>query len=172
MAGSVNKVILVGNLGADPEIKSFANGGRIANMRIATSENWRDKMSGERREKTEWHNVVINNDNLVPIAEKFLRKGSKIYVEGALQTRKWQDRDGNDRYTTEVVIGRFNGTLVLLDGRSESAGAGGGDYVGGYDDAPRGNAPAFGGGAKKPAFGGGGGAGGGFSDDLDDDVPF
>ncbi|HPU14534.1 MAG TPA: single-stranded DNA-binding protein, partial [Polymorphobacter sp.] len=95
MAGSVNKVILVGNLGADPEIKSFANGGRIANMRIATSENWRDKASGERREKTEWHNVTINNDNLVPIAEKFLRKGSKIYVEGALQTRKWQDRDGN-----------------------------------------------------------------------------
>jgi single-strand DNA-binding protein len=177
MAGSVNKVILVGNLGADPEIKSFANGGRIANMRIATSESWRDKASGERKEKTEWHNVTINNDNLVPIAEKFLRKGSKIYVEGALQTRKWQDRDGNDRYTTEVVIGRFNGTLVLLDGRGEGAGAGGGDFGGGYDDAPRSSAPAFGGGAKKPAFGGGGGGGGagpggGFSDDLDDDVPF
>ena len=175
MAGSVNKVILVGNLGADPEIKSFANGGRIANMRIATSESWRDKASGERKEKTEWHNVTINNDNLVPIAEKFLRKGSKIYVEGALQTRKWQDRDGNDRYTTEVVIGRFNGTLVLLDGRGEGGSAGGGDFGGGYDDAPRSSAPAFGGGAKKPAFGGGGGGagpGGGFSDDLDDDVPF
>jgi len=169
MAGSVNKVILVGNLGKDPEIKSFANGGRIANFSIATSENWRDKASGERREKTEWHNVVINNDNLVPIAEKFLRKGSKIYVEGALQTRKWQDRDGNDRYTTEVVIGRFNGTLVLLDGRGDGGGAGSGDS-GGYDDAPRSSAPAFGGGAaKKPAMGGGGG---GFSDDLDDDVPF
>ncbi|MGL4543732.1 MAG: single-stranded DNA-binding protein, partial [Polymorphobacter sp.] len=168
MAGSVNKVILVGNLGADPEIKSFANGGRIANMRIATSESWRDKASGERKEKTEWHNITINNDNLVPIAEKFLRKGSKIYVEGALQTRKWQDRDGNDRYTTEVVIGRFNGTLVLLDGRSEGSSTGGGEFGGGYDDAPRSSAPAFGGGAKKPAFGGGGGGGagpgGGFSD--------
>lgn len=167
MAGSVNKVILLGNLGADPEIKSFANGGRIANMRIATSENWRDKATGERREKTEWHNVTINNDNLVPIVEKFLRKGSKVYVEGALQTRKWQDRDGNDRYTTEVVVGRFNGTLTLLDGRGEGGGAASGD--GGYDDAPRGAPAAFGGGAKKPAFGGGGG---GFSDDLDDDVPF
>lgn len=171
MAGSVNKVILVGNLGKDPEIKSFANGGRIANFSIATSENWRDKASGERREKTEWHNIVINNDNLVPIAEKFLRKGSKIYVEGALQTRKWQDRDGNDRYTTEIVIGRFNGTLVLLDGRGEGGGAGTGDS-GGYDDATfapsaRAAAPAFGGAAKKPAMGGGG-----YSDDLDDDVPF
>jgi single-strand DNA-binding protein len=166
MAGSVNKVILLGNLGADPEIKSFANGGRIANMRIATSENWRDKASGERREKTEWHNVVINNDNLVPIVEKFLRKGSKVYIEGAIQTRKWQDRDGNDRYTTEVVVGRFNGTLTLLDGRGEGGSAGGGDS--GFDDAPRGAAPAYGvGAAKKPAFGGGG-----FSDDLDDDVPF
>lgn len=163
MAGSVNKVILVGNLGADPEIKSFQNGGRIANMRIATSENWRDKASGERREKTEWHTITINNDNLVPIAEKFLRKGSKIYVEGALQTRKWQDRDGNDRYTTEVVIGRFNGTLVLLDGRSEGAASGGGDYDDrGAETAAR-SAPASI--AQKPAMGG-------YSDDLDDDVPF
>lgn len=160
MAGSVNKVILVGNLGADPEVKSFQNGGRIANMRIATSENWRDRTSGERREKTEWHNVVVNNENLVPIVEKYLRKGSKIYVEGQLQTRKWQDRDGNDRYTTEVVIGRFNGQLTLLDGRGE--GSDDGDR-GGFGEAPRAAAP-----AKNPAFGGGSS----FSDDLDDDVPF
>ena len=177
MAGSVNKVILVGNLGADPEIKSFANGGRIANMRIATSESWRDKNSGERKEKTEWHNVVIFNDNLAKVAEQYLKKGMKVYVEGQLQTRKWQDQQGQEKYTTEVVIGRFNGTLVLLDGRGEGggAGSGGGEFGGGYDDAPRSSAPAFGGGAKKPAFGGGGGGagpGGGFSDDLDDDVPF
>ena len=122
---SVNKVILVGNLAADPEAKAFSNGGKIVNMRMATSESWRDKATGEKKEKTEWHSVTINNDALCSVAERFLRKGSKVYVEGALQTRKWQDRDGNDRYTTEVVIGRFNGTLVLLDGKS--------------DDAPRGN---------------------------------
>ena len=160
MAGSVNKVILVGNLGADPEIKAFQNGGRIANMRIATSENWRDRTSGERREKTEWHNVVVNSENLVPIVEKYLRKGSKVYVEGQLQTRKWQDRDGNDRYTTEVVIGRFNGQLTLLDGRGDA----GDDGDRGYGEAPRGSSAP----AKRPAFGGGAS----FADDLDDDVPF
>ena len=125
MAGSVNKVILIGNPAADPEAKSFSNGGKLVNMRLATSESWRDKATGERKEKTEWHNVTINNESLCDIATRFLRKGSKVYVEGALQTRKWQDRDGNDRYTTEVAIGRFNGVLTLLDGKS--------------DDAPRGN---------------------------------
>lgn len=141
---SVNKVILVGNLAADPEAKAFQNGGKIVNMRMATSESWRDKASGEKKEKTEWHNVTINNDALCSVAERFLRKGSKVYVEGGLQTRKWQDRDGNDRYTTEVVIGRFNGTLVLLDGKS--------------DDAPRNGTPARN--NRAPV------------DDLDDSVPF
>jgi single-strand DNA-binding protein len=121
MSGSVNKVILIGNLAADPESKAFSNGNKIVNMRLATSESWKDKATGERKERTEWHNVTINNDNLVPIAERFLRKGSKIYVEGALQTRKWQDRDGNDRYTTEIVLGRFNGVLTLLDGKTDDA---------------------------------------------------
>ncbi len=173
MAGSVNKVILVGNLGADPEVKSFQNGGRIANLRIATSESWTDRNTNERKEKTEWHTVVIDNDNLIKVVENYLRKGSKVYVEGQLQTRKWQDRDGNDRYTTEVRVGRFRGELTLLDGRREggSGGGSGGGYGGGggdYDDAP----PARG-------FGGGGGGSGrapapkpSFDDDLDDDVPF
>lgn len=121
MAGSVNKVILVGNLGADPEVKSFQSGGRIANLRLATSESWNDRQTGERRERTEWHTVVIDNDNLVTVAERYLKKGSKVYVEGQLRTRKWQDRDGNDRYTTEVYVGRFRGDLTLLD-RREAAG--------------------------------------------------
>lgn len=171
MAGSVNKVILVGNLGADPEVKSFQNGGRIANMRIATSESWTDKASGERKERTEWHNVVIDNDNLVKVVENYLKKGSKIYVEGSLRTRKWQDRDGNDRYTTEVYVGRFRGELTLLEGRSGGGGGGGefggGGGRGGYDD----DAGGFGGGGR-------GGAGGGgkqrddFAGDIEDDVPF
>jgi single-strand DNA-binding protein len=162
MAGGVNKVILVGNLGKDPEIKSFANGGKIANFTIATSESWKDKMSGERKERTEWHNIKIDNENLIRVVEQYLRKGSKVYVEGQLQTRKWQDRDGNDRYTTEVVVGRFKGELELLDRRE----GGGGGYGGGdeYGSAP----------ARAPA---GGGMGGGakpqsFDDDMDDDVPF
>lgn len=117
MAGSVNKVILIGNLGADPEIRHTNDGRPIANLRIATSETWRDRNSGERREKTEWHNVVIFSEGLCKIAEQYLRKGSKVYVEGQLQTRKWQDRDGNDRYTTEVVLQGYNGTLTMLDGR-------------------------------------------------------
>jgi single-strand DNA-binding protein len=164
MAGGVNKVILVGNLGKDPEIKSFANGGRVANFTIATSESWKDKMSGERKERTEWHNIKIDNDNLIRVVEQYLRKGSKVYVEGQLQTRKWQDRDGNDRYTTEVVVGRFKGELELLDRRE--GGGGGGNY-GGSDD--YGSTP-----ARAPS---GGGMGGGakpssFDDDMDDDVPF
>jgi len=118
MAGSVNKVILVGNLGRDPEIRSTQDGLRIANLSVATSESWRDKASGERKEKTEWHRVVIFNKNLADVAEKYLRKGSKVYIEGQLQTRKWTDKDGQDRYTTEVVLGRFNGQLTMLDGRS------------------------------------------------------
>jgi single-strand DNA-binding protein len=164
MAGSVNKVILVGNLGKDPEVKSFANGGKIANFSIATSESWKDKMSGERKERTEWHNIKIDNENLVRVVEQYLRKGSKVYIEGQLQTRKWQDRDGNDRYTTEVVVGRFKGEMELLDRRE---GGGGGGGYGGSEE--YGSAP-----ARAPA---GGGMGGGakpssFDDDMDDDVPF
>lgn len=144
MAGSVNKVILVGNLGADPEVKSFPSGGRIANLRLATSESWTDRNTGQRQERTEWHNVVIDNDNLVKIAEQYLRKGSKVYIEGQLRTRKWQDRDGNDRYTTEVHVGRFRGELTLLDRREGGMGSGGGDWEGerGGGRAPAGQRPA------------------------------
>jgi len=152
MAGSVNKVILVGNLGADPESKSFQNGGKVVNLRIATSESWKDKNSGERKEKTEWHSVAIFNEGIANVAERFLRKGSKVYLEGALQTRKWQDQSGNDRYSTEVVLQGFNSVLTMLDG---APGNGGGQ------SAQR----------QKPS-GGGGFGGGGFGDDLDDDVPF
>ena len=122
MAGSVNKVILLGNLGADPEVKTFQNGGRICNLRMATSENWKDRQSGERKERTEWHTVTIKSDGLVGVAEKYLRKGSKIYVEGQLQTRKWQDQSGADKYSTEIVLRGFNGTLQMLDGRGEGGG--------------------------------------------------
>ena len=160
MAGSVNKVILVGNLGRDPEIRSLQDGNRVCNLSLATSENWRDKNSGERREKTEWHRVVVFNDRLVDVIEKFLRKGSKIYVEGQLQTRKWTDQQGQDRYSTEVVLQRYRGELTMLDGRASAEG--GGDYGGG---------PAPGGGFGGPSGGGapGGPSGGG---DLDDDIPF
>ncbi|MGV1685013.1 single-stranded DNA-binding protein [Sphingopyxis sp. NJF-3] len=179
MAGSVNKVILIGNLGADPEIKSFQNGGKIANIRIATSENWKDRMTGERKERTEWHNVVINGEGLVGVVERYLKKGSKVYIEGSLRTRKWQDRDGNDRYTTEVVIAGMGGNLTMLDGApggGGSRGSGdswnqGGGSGGGWDQG--------GGSGGSPGGGwnqGGGGSGGGsrppFDDDLDDDVPF
>lgn len=133
MAGSVNKVILVGNLGRDPEIRNTNSGERIANLSIATSETWRDKMSGERKEKTEWHRVVIFNDALAKICENYLRKGSKVYVEGSLQTRKWTDQNGQEKYSTEVVLQRFNGTLTLLDGRGEGGGGGGASSGGGYD---------------------------------------
>jgi single-strand DNA-binding protein len=170
MAGSVNKVIIVGNLGKDPEVKSLPSGGKLVNLRVATSESWTDKASGDRREKTEWHSVVIFNENLAGVAERYLRKGSKVYLEGALQTRKWQDQSGADRYSTEVVLQRFNGTLVMLDGRSEggmggSGGDRGGDDYGGGGGGYGGGA-SFGGGQKK------GNIGPAAFDDLDDDVPF
>ena len=138
MAGSVNKVILIGNLGRDPEVRTFQNGGKVCNLRIATSENWKDRSTGERREKTEWHSVAIFSEGLVRVAEQYLRKGSKVYIEGQLQTRKWQDQSGQDRYSTEVVLSGFNGTLVMLDGRGEGGGGYGGgssgdDQGGGYD---------------------------------------
>lgn len=162
MAGSVNKVILIGNLGKDPEVRTMNNGGEVVSFSLATSENWNDKASGERREKTEWHNIVIFNENLGRIAKQYLRKGSSVYVEGQLQTRKWTDQNGNDRYTTEVVLQRFRGELTLLGGR-ESGGSGGGSSNWGED---RGASP-FGGGASKAPSGGGA-----FDSDLDDDVPF
>ncbi|WP_427791912.1 single-stranded DNA-binding protein [Brevundimonas diminuta] len=168
MAGSVNKVILVGNLGRDPEIRSLNNGDRVANLRIATSETWRDKATGERKEKTEWHSVVIFNDNIVKVAENYLKKGSTVYVEGSLQTRKWTDQQGVEKYTTEIVIQRFNGQLTMLGGRSDSQGGGGdrGGYGGGGggrdDDYSSGFST---GGANKPS-------GPKESYDLNDDIPF
>ncbi len=188
MAGSVNKVIIVGNLGRDPETKTFQNGGKVVNLRIATSESWKDKNSGEKKEATEWHSVAIFNEGLANVAERYLRKGSKVYIEGALKTRKWQDAGGNDRYSTEVVLQGFNSVLTMLDGAPGSGGGSGGgmgggggggsDWDGGRDD--------FGGGSGGGSRGGGGGnrgsgngggfgggnSGGGFPDDLDDDVPF
>jgi single-strand DNA-binding protein len=175
MAGSVNKVILVGNLGADPEIRRLNSGDPVVNIRIATSESWRDKNSGERKEKTEWHNVVIFNDNLAKVAEQYLKKGMKVYVEGQLQTRKWQDQSGQDRYTTEIVLQKFRGELQMLDSR----GQGGGDAQVGYSGGnkadfgqsgpndERGGARAGGGGARN-----GGGGSGSFSRELDDEIPF
>ena len=175
MAGSVNKVILVGNLGADPEVKSFQNGGKICNLRIATSEDWKDRQTGEKKERTEWHTVVLNSEGLVGVAERFLRKGSKVYIEGALRTRKWQDASGNDRYSTEVTVAGFDGKLVMLDGAKGGGGAAGGSG-GGWQG---GGAPAGGGGSGGGQGGGGwqsgssGFGGGDFAgDDLDDDVPF
>ncbi|KQT35043.1 single-stranded DNA-binding protein [Sphingomonas sp. Leaf412] len=180
MAGSVNKVILVGNLGRDPESRSFQNGGKVVNLRIATSESWKDKNTGERKEKTEWHSVAIFNEGLANVAERYLRKGSKVYVEGSLQTRKWQDQQGNDKYSTEVVLQGFGGVLTMLDGAPGSGGAGGGgggaprDEWGGDQDFGGGGGGSRGGG-RGPSGGGaarGGGGGGGYADDLDDDVPF
>ncbi|MFZ5709361.1 MAG: single-stranded DNA-binding protein [Pseudomonadota bacterium] len=174
MAGSVNKVILVGNLGRDPEVRSFPNGGKVCNLRIATSETWRDRQTGERKEKTEWHSVAIFNENLAKIAEQYLRKGSKVYVEGQLETRKWQDQSGQDRYSTEVVLRQFRGELTLLDGRD-----GGGGSGGGYDDPGYGGGISSGGGADRmPAAAGAGGSGGsgsggsGRGPDFDDEIPF
>ncbi len=138
MAGSVNKVILVGNLGRDPEVRTFQNGGKVCNLRIATSERWRDKASGENRERTEWHSVAIFQEGLVRVAEQYLRKGSTVYIEGKLQTRKWQDQSGADRYTTEVVLQGFDGTLVMLGGRNDGGGGSGGGDAGGYDNGPSG----------------------------------
>jgi len=175
MAGSVNKVILIGNLGADPEVKSFQNGGRIANLRIATSESWKDKNTGERKERTEWHSVVLNSDGLVGVAERYLRKGSKVYIEGQLRTRKWQDQSGNDRYTTEISVGGMGGVLTMLDGAPGGGGQGGGG--GNYGGGQRSGGGDFGGGQRSGGNDGGFGggqpsSGGGFGDDLDDDIPF
>ena len=169
MAGSLNKVMLIGNLGADPEVKSFANGGRIANLRIATSETWKDRQSGEKKERTDWHNVVLQSDGLVGVAERYLRKGSKVYIEGQLRTRKWQDKDGNDRYTTEVSVGGMGGVMTMLDG---APGGGGGRSSGGGGDWDGGSS---GGGSSGGGGGGdwgGGSSRGGMGDDLDDDIPF
>jgi single-strand DNA-binding protein len=166
MAGSVNKVILVGNLGRDPEIRSFQNGGRVANLSLATSESWKDRTTGERKEKTEWHRVAIFNDRLVEVVEKYLKKGSKVYIEGQLETRKWTDQSGAERYTTEVVLRQFRGELTMLDGRSGGgAGAGGG----GDDFAEESPAPAY---AGAGAGGGAPARGGRGSGPLDDDIPF
>ncbi|MEK6638479.1 MAG: single-stranded DNA-binding protein [Pseudomonadota bacterium] len=174
MAASVNKVILVGNLGKDPEIRSFQNGGKVCNFSIATSESWKDKNTGEKREKTDWHNVVIFNEGLVRVAEQYLRKGSKVYIEGQLQTRKWTDQSGADKYTTEVVLQNFNGTLVMLDGRGDGGGSGGGS--GGMRNSGGGSGGSWGndgGGSSGGNYGGGSKQGGGaFDSDLDDDVPF
>lgn len=171
MAGSVNKVILIGNLGRDPEVRSFQNGGKVCNLRIATSENWKDKNTGERREKTEWHSVAIFQEGLVRIAEQYLRKGSKVYIEGQLQTRKWQDQSGQDKYSTEIVLQGYGGTLTMLDGRdgggvgAPSGGGSGydnrqdGGYDSGYDSGYSGG-PAQGGGTSAP------------SRDVDDEIPF
>lgn len=184
MAGSVNKVIIVGNLGRDPESRSFQNGGKVVNLRIATSESWKDRNSGERKEKTEWHSVAIFNEGLANVAEKYLRKGSKVYIEGQLQTRKWQDQQGQDKYSTEVVLQGFNSVLVMLDGPGGgqggggSRGGGGDDWAGGGgNDYGGGNGGGYGGGGRGGSSGGGNkgggfGGGGGFADDLDDDVPF
>ncbi len=167
MAGSVNKAILIGNLGRDPEIRSTQDGTKIANFSVATSENRRDRSTGERRERTEWHRVVIFDEKLTEIAEKYLRKGSKVYVEGQIQTRKWQDQSGQEKYTTEVVLNRFRGTLTMLDSRRDSEG--GGDY-----GASSGGGGGGGGGAPSGGSGGGGGGGGPApgGGDLDDEIPF
>ena len=164
MAGSVNKVILIGNLGADPEVRDFPSGGKVCNLRVATSETWRDRNSGERRERTEWHRVAIYNENLVRIAQQYLKKGSKVYLEGQLETRKWQDQSGQDRYTTEISLRPYRGELTLLDGRDSGGGGGGG-----FDD-DRGS---YGGGSSG-GYGGGSssGGGGGSRADLDDEIPF
>src|SRR5829696_6189238 len=166
MAGSVNKVILVGNLGKDPEVRRMQDGRPVVNMSVATSESWRDKNTGERKEKTEWHRVVIFNEGLCKIAEQYLKKGSKVYLEGALQTRKWQDKDGQDRYSTEVVLQGFNSSLTMLDGKG---GGGGGDYAeeGGSEFGSQG---VSGGRGRQPAMAGAGG--GGKRGDMDDEIPF
>lgn len=194
MAGSVNKVILVGNLGKDPEVRNTQDGTKIVNLTLATSETWNDRASGERKERTEWHRVVIFNDRVAEVAERYLKKGAKIYVEGSLQTRKWTDQQGQERYTTEVVIGRFNGNLTMLSGRGEGGGdmgegmgGGGGSYgddrAGGGGGGGGGGRSFGGGGGRSGGYGGGSGGGGGGrggwdkpakggGSDLDDDIPF
>ena len=175
MAGSVNKVILVGNLGRDPEVRSMQDGRSMVNMSVATSDTWRDRQSGERKERTEWHRVVIFNEKLAEVAQKFVRKGSKVYIEGQLETRKWQDQSGQERYTTEVVLRQFRGELTLLDGRDGGGGAGGGSY----DDGQASGGGYGGGGYSGGGSGGGGGYGdrggpsqGGARSDMDDEIPF
>lgn len=174
MAGSVNKVILIGNLGRDPEVRSFPNGGKVCNLRIATSETWRDRNTGERKERTEWHSVAIFDENLAKVAEQYLRKGSTVYLEGQLETRKWQDQSGADRYTTEVVLRPFRSTMTMLGGRGE--GGSGGGQSGGYDDDRSGGyGGGYGGGSSGGGYGGGGsggGSAGGGRPDLDDEIPF
>ncbi|HEY9579729.1 MAG TPA: single-stranded DNA-binding protein [Rhizorhapis sp.] len=174
MAGSVNKVILIGNLGAEPEVRSFQNGGKVCNIRIATSESWKDRNTGERKDRTEWHTVAIFSEGLVNVAERFLRKGSKVYVEGQLRTRKWQDQSGQDRYTTEVVLQGFDAKLVMLDGREGGSGsAGGGNFGGGRSDDGWGASGGYDNGGlgssknEKPRS-----SGPNFDNDLDDEVPF
>lgn len=183
MAGSVNKVILVGNLGRDPEVRRLGSGEPVVNLRIATSETWRDKQSGERKERTEWHSVVIFNENLAKVAEQYLKKGSKIYIEGQLQTRKWQDQQGVEKYTTEIVLQRFRGELTILDSRGQGGDefGGGSSGGGGYgDEGSSGGGSSFGrsspvgGGSRQPAMASGGGSSSGSrsSSHLDDDIPF
>lgn len=192
MAGSVNKVILVGNLGADPEVRSFQNGNKVCNLRIATSESWKDRNSGERQERTEWHTVAIFGDGLVGVAERFLKKGSKVYLEGQLRTRKWQDQSGNDRYSTEVVLQGPGAVMTMLDGPSGGSGAGGGfgggrssgggasgggasgggNEWGGGSGGGRSGGSSSGGDWGNTGGGSRGGSGGGFAEDLDDDIPF
>lgn len=181
MAGSVNKVIIVGNLGRDPEVRSFPNGGKVVNLRVATSETWRDRNTGERKERTEWHSVAIFNENLAKIAEQYLRKGSTVYLEGALETRKWQDQSGQDRYTTEIVLRAFRGELTLLGGRNDGGNFGGnqgGGDQGGYDDYGSqggnqgGNQGGYGGSSQGGYGGGRAAAPAGRANDLDDEIPF
>ena len=177
MAGSVNKVILLGNLGADVDIRTFGNGGRVANLRVATSERWRDKNSGEQKEKTEWHSVAVFSEGLVTVCEKYLKKGSSVYIEGKLQTRKWQDQSGNDRYSTEVVLQGFDSKLVMLGGREGGGGGGqgGGGYGGGgggYGGGNQGGGDYSGGGNQGGGQQGGGQQGGGASGGMDDEIPF
>ena len=173
MAGSVNKVILIGNLGRDPEVRTFQNGGKVCNLRIATSENWKDRNTGERRERTEWHSVAIFSEPLARVAEQYLRKGSKVYLEGQLETRKWQDQSGQDRYSTEVVLRPYTSTLTMLDGRGEGGGMGGGGGGGGYVDDRSGggydSGPSYGGDSGGSSSGGGGAPA---PADLDDEIPF
>lgn len=159
MAGSVNKVILIGRLGQDPDIRAFQNGGRIANLSLATSESWKDKATGERKEKTQWHRVVVKNDNLINVCERFLKKGSRVYLEGQIETRKYTDKDGSEKYTTEVIVPPFRGEITMLDSKGESGSSGGGS--GGGDFSPSDEAP-----SSKGSFGGGG------ASDIDDEIPF
>ena len=174
MAGSVNKVIIIGNLGRDPEVRTFQNGGKVCNLRIATSETWKDKSSGERRERTEWHSVAIFSEPLARVAEQYLKKGSKVYIEGQLETRKWQDQSGQDRYSTEVVLRPYTSTLTMLDGRGEGGGGGGGGGYGGGQGGGYGGGDMGGGsgGYGGGSQGGGQGGGQGGSSDLDDEIPF